>query len=116
MHDPEVALSLILHLKRRMALEPEQYLQTNSNQARMNRKVQQMSARRNHARQLIQTFLKRNILKRSCRHDKIKRLIRKRQTQEISLRKRHIALASGAVVERLARSHHRRRRQIKRGN
>src|SRR5215211_1362393 len=62
MHDPEVLLRLILHVKWRMALEPEQYLEKNPDQARMNRQVQQMSATRNNARQFIYPFLKGNIL------------------------------------------------------
>ena len=103
MHDSEVSLRLILYLTWRMALEAEQHLEQNPNQARMNGQVQQMSARRNHARQLIYPFLERNILQRSSRHHQVERLIGKRQAQQISLRERHITLAPGAVIEGLPR-------------
>ena len=36
-HDPEVALSLVFHLFWRVALKAEKYLETNPDEARMNR-------------------------------------------------------------------------------
>jgi len=116
MHDPEVALGLVFHFLWRMALEAEEYFEEHADQAGMHGQVKQMAARSNHARQLRQAVSERNVLERSRRNNQIERLIGERQTQQIPLREGHIALPSGTVVKRPARSRYRSRRKIERHN
>ena len=65
MHDPEVSFGLVLHFPRWVALETEQYLETDSDETRMYRQVEQVTSGRNHARQLRYAVSKGNVLERS---------------------------------------------------
>jgi hypothetical protein len=95
-----------------MALEAEQYLEKRSNETRMYRQVQQMPSGSNHSRQFVNSVSQRNVLERTRRHHEIERLIRKRKTQQITLRERDIALPAWTVVKRFASGHDGGLRQI----
>src|SRR6185369_9049186 len=85
--DAEMFFGLFLHFARWMALEAEEYFEQHADGARMHREVQQVTARRDHTRELRQAIGQLHIFQRTGSHNQIQRLVSERQTEQVALRK-----------------------------
>ena len=89
----------------RMGLKPEEYFEERGYRRRAHRQMKQVPTRRNHARQLTQTFVERHILQNPAGQNQIESFIGKRQSQNVALRESH-RLTALLLVDVLPRGGH----------